>query len=162
MKVLKVSFPLFFWLLFSQSVNGMAFNDFSGKSANLNEYIGKGKWTVVVFWSYSCGICRRETPALTQFHLKHHKKDAQVIEVSIDGAKNKHKAEVFMQESAMGFKSYIAELASLAADFYRITGEGFRGTPSFLLYNPKGELLGMQTGPVRIEALENFMAKNSS
>jgi len=78
------------------------------------------------------------------------------------GAKNKHKAEVFMQESAMEFNSYIAELASLAADCYRITGEGFRGTPRFLLYNPKGKLLGMQTGPFRIEALENFMAKNSS
>jgi len=138
----------------------MTFNDFSGKTRHLSEHVGAGKWTVVMLWSHNCSICRRETPALTQFHLKHRASDAQVIGVSIDGHKNKSKAQAFMQQTGMGFPSYIGELVLLAADFYQITGEAFRGTPSFLLFNPSGELMGMQAGPVRVEALEKFIANN--
>ena len=31
-----------------------------GKTRNVNEFIGHGKWTVVVAWAHDCQICARE------------------------------------------------------------------------------------------------------
>ncbi len=156
---LLVSF-LFSNMLLSSSSWALEMRSFEGKPTTLEQQVGKGKWSVVVFWSHSCGICRRETPALSRFHLEHKDIDAQVIGISIDGEKNKPLAKQFIKQTQMKFPSYIVELPLMAINFKQLTEESFRGTPTFLLYNPAGEIVGMQTGPVRVEALENFIASN--
>ena len=98
---------------------------------------------------------------MTQFHQQHRDLDAQVLGISIDGQVHKSQARQFMQRSGMGFPSYIGELRLLAADYYQITGEDFRGTPSYLLYSPSGELMGMQVGALTIASLEAFIAANN-
>ena len=145
-------------VLFSSTSWALEMRSFEGKATTLEQQVGKGKWSVVVFWSHSCGICRRETPALSNFHLKHKDIDAQVIGISIDGEKNKPLAKQFIKQTKMKFPSFIVELPLMAINFTQLTEENFRGTPTFLLYNPVGEIVGMQAGPVRVEALENFIA----
>lgn len=160
MKITSIITAIVFWLIFMPAAMAMQLAYFNGEDTSLEQHIGNGKWSVVVFWSHDCGICRHETPALNAFHRKHENQDAQVLGVSIDGAKNRHKAEQFIQQTTMAFPTFIGELVLLAADFYQLSGEPFRGTPSFLLFNPKGELMGMQAGPVRMVALEEFIANN--
>lgn len=152
---------LFSALLFSTSSWALEMSDFKGNPTTLEKQVGNGKWSVVVFWSHNCHICRHETPGLSEFHLRHKEIDAQVIGISIDGQKKKHLAEGFIKQTGMKFPSYLVELPLMAINFQQLTGTGFRGTPTFLLYDPSGEIVGMQTGPVRIEALENFIASNS-
>ncbi|MFT5708243.1 MAG: thiol-disulfide isomerase/thioredoxin [Oceanospirillaceae bacterium] len=158
--ILKISFVLAIFC--SSSVYALELVSFEGEKSSLEEQVANGKWSVVVFWSHSCGICRQETPALSEFHLKHSGVDAQVIGVSIDGQKKKGLAQQFMRETGMKFPSFIAELPVMAINFQQLTGSSFRGTPTFILYNPRGEIVGVQAGPVRIEALENFIAGNNS
>ncbi|NRA19197.1 MAG: TlpA family protein disulfide reductase [Oceanospirillaceae bacterium] len=161
MKLTTCTGIILLWWCASFPAFAMEFKDFNGRQATLAQHIGAGKWTVVVFWSHSCAVCLQETPLLTQFHQQHRDLDAQVLGISIDGQVHKSKARQFMQRSGMGFPSYIGELRLLAADYYQITGEDFRGTPSYLLYSPSGELMGMQVGALRIAALEAFIAANN-
>ncbi|MGF1644868.1 MAG: peroxiredoxin family protein, partial [Thiotrichales bacterium] len=59
-----------------------------GKAASLDDYVGKGKWTLVMFWATDCGICMREKPVMSDFHDAHKDKDAIVVGVAIDGMAN--------------------------------------------------------------------------
>ncbi|MEH6445103.1 MAG: TlpA disulfide reductase family protein [Oceanospirillaceae bacterium] len=162
MKNILLKISLVLSIFCTSSVYALEFVSFEGEKSSLKEQVDNGKWSVVVFWSHSCGICRKETPALSQFHLKHSGVDAQVIGVSIDGQQKKGLAQQFMRETGMKFPSFIAELPVMAINFQQLTGRSFRGTPTFILYNPQGEIVGMQTGRVRIEALENFITGNNS
>ena len=42
-----------------------------------------------------------------------------------------------------------------------ITEESFRGTPTFLLFTPEGELIGNMPGKLSINALESFIERKS-
>jgi peroxiredoxin len=131
--------------------------DLDGRDANVNQYIGKGKWVVVAIWAHDCPICNAEIYQMTFFHDEHYKKDAMVLGVSIDGYENKDKALAFIDRHAINFPNLIAEPdASVLAKF----GAGpFIGTPTFYLYTPEGELAAKQVGPATQEDIENFMAK---
>ena len=118
MKIISIITGFAIWLIFLTPAMAMDLQSFSGVKTTLQQQLNVGKWSVVVFWSHDCAICRQETPALNAFHRKHHKKDAQVLGISIDGAKNKAKAAQFIQQTAMAFPTFIGELVFLAADFY--------------------------------------------
>lgn len=155
-----VLLPLYVLSIFFMShVSAMDFTTFDGKKSTLENEVASGKWSLVVFWSHTCGICRRETPALTAFHVKHKNIDVEVIGVNIDGLKDKSKSELFMAETEMGFPTFTANIADIADDFFQLTGEPFRGTPTFLLYDSAGKLLGTQIGPIETKAVEAFMQK---
>jgi hypothetical protein len=42
------------------------------------------------------------------------------------------------------------------------TGESFRGTPSFLVYDTSGNLVAAQAGAVPTELIEAFIMRNSA
>ena len=42
-----------------------------------------------------------------------------------------------------------------------MTEENLRGTPTYLLFNPEGELLGNNPGRLSVEAIESFIARKS-
>jgi peroxiredoxin len=129
--------------------------DMAGTSRNVNEFIGRGKWTVVVFWAHNCPICNREIHETVFFHAAHMKKDASVLGVSVDGWTNRARAQAFVHTHALDFPNLIAEpdQALLA----RFGGGPFYGTPTFYVYSPDGALQARQVGPVTQEELEGFI-----
>ena len=133
--------------------------DFNGKPVKLDNMIGNEKWTLIMFWAHNCGVCKAEFPALSEFNVK--RKDIDVIGISIDGEENKHLASAFMRSSNPSFESYITSLSLVSFNYEALTQENFRGTPTFLLFTPEGELLGNNPGKLSLESLENFIAKNS-
>ncbi|EPJ46383.1 MAG: hypothetical protein OFPII_20650 [Osedax symbiont Rs1] len=157
MKTLILKVLIVLSLAVSQQVLAIDLQAFNGYKSSLSEQVGRGKWSVVVFWSHSCVICRRETPLLNAFYHQHKNRDARVIGISIDGKKNQRKAELFMRQTQMAFPTFISELPVLAIQFQALSGADFRGTPTFLLFDPNGELVAMQTGPVSMAALERFI-----
>ena len=38
----------------------VSLKDFNGKTRQVSEFLGQGKWTVVAVWSADCPICKRE------------------------------------------------------------------------------------------------------
>lgn len=132
-----------------------------GDTVNLADQIGKGKWTLVMFWQVECSVCRQQEPVISEFHEKYSKDNAEVIGISIDGMERIDDVKEFLASRHLSYPNYVGDLGMMAFNYQAITEVPFRGTPTYLLFSPEGELLGDNPGPVRMEALENFIASRS-
>jgi len=156
----KIFIFLVISLLFQTSfVSAFELQDFNGSTVNLQDKIGQGKWTLVIFWAHDCSVCRVEAPLISDFDEK--RDDLDVIGISIDGESKKHLALEFLAATKPSFPSYIGNLALVATNYEIMTGEGFRGTPTFVLFTPDGSLIGNNPGKVSVEALSGFIDRNS-
>ena len=144
-----------------QAAPDLGLRDFNGKPVSLNSYVGKGKWTLVMFWALKCPICERNKPDIISFYKENKGKNAQVIGVVIDGMDKKKAIEAYLEKKPTGFPNYIAELGLMAINYQIAADETFRGTPTYWLFSPKGELLAVNPGPIRKEALEGYIASHS-
>lgn len=154
---------VFVWLLmlFSLNVQAMALKTWAGEDTSLQQQIGKGKWSVVIFWSYDCEFCKKEIPELSAFHDRNKSTYAEVIGVSIDGYANKSLAEGFVAANKPTFPSFIGELFTVGQGFLQLAQEDLRGTPTYMLFNPEGQLVAIQPGLLDPAAIEAFIAQRS-
>ena len=127
--------------------------DLGGKDHGIDEYIGQGKWTVVVIWSADCPICRRDIYHMTFFHDEHRKKDATVLGVSIDGYANRGKAQAFINDQSLNFPNLIGD----PDDPSRISGTMFIGTPTYYFFSPQGKFMTQRIGPVTQQQAEDII-----
>lgn len=160
---------LFFATLFTISTPIIAsdigvglLKDFDGGLHALNEYTGKGKWTIVMMWASDCGVCNAEAKHYVAFHNAHKDKDATILGVSLDGWSKKAEAEKFIQRHAVSFPNLIESPEKVAALYSYVTGEQWIGTPTFLVYSPAGELLAAQVGAVSTDIIESFIEKETA
>lgn len=134
----------------------LSFRDFNGKDRHASEFIGNGNWTVVVIWENDCPICNAEIQTMEFFHLDHKDKDAIVLGVSIDGWEKRDLAKAFIERHDLTFTNLLIELD--IAELQKFGGGMFVGTPTFYIYDPSGEIVARQIGPLPLDALENFIA----
>ncbi len=127
-----------------------------GRSRALNEFIGHGQWTVVAIWSADCPICRRDMPEMGFLHDAHHRKDAIVLGISIDGGARKPEIAQFIEDHGLDFVNLIGTPRQMAA-----FGGPFRGTPAYYIYSPKGNLVARQVGSLTQEAAEEIFLHGS-
>jgi len=132
----------------------------SGAPASLDRWVGKGKWVLVMFWATTCAICEQNKPSIIEFHNKHKNNDAVVVGVAIDGIDKIASIKEKMREIPASYTDLVAEdLGLMAANFQIAADEPFRGTPTYWFFSPKGELKAVNPGPVRLQALEDYMAR---
>ena len=159
-QLIKISF---FWLLLAAITMPLTVQaelaSFEGGLA-VDRYKADGKWLVVMIWASNCPICNREIDSYVEFHETHKGDDARVLGISLDGNSGKKAARDFMQRHAVTFPSLIGEPLEVAAMYSDQTGLSFRGTPTFLVYNPKGELSAQQVGAVPTELIVHHIENN--
>lgn len=136
--------------------------DFSGATRSIDEYLGQGKWRIVMFWASDCHVCNQEANQYVAFHEKHAARDAAVLGISLDGPAGKAKAQAFIDRHDIRFENLIIDLESGARLFTKLTGQAWVGTPTFLIYGPNGTLLAQQVGAVPVDLIEKFMADNGA
>ena len=147
-------------LLFqATTLHAFELDDFNGGKINLEDKIGQGKWTLVMFWAHNCHVCKEEFPSFSDFNKK--RSDVDVVGISIDGEEYKSQAQAFLDATKPSFSSYITSLSLVSVNYEVLTEENFRGTPTFLLFKPDGTLLGNNPGKLSVTALENFIDKNT-
>ena len=152
---------LFAMCLFSASAVSASSSVLQEFDGDIDEHTGKGKWLVVMLWASDCHVCNEEAHQYVAFHKKHMNTDAKVLNISLDDEENLKAAENFVQKHKLNFPNLIAE-PLLGVHFYQqLTGKGWVGTPTFLVYNPKGKLLAAQAGAVPTEIIESFMAEET-
>ena len=151
------SFLLFMFIGIFAVSQASTLYDMKGKPAGIDDYAGKGKWLIVMFWASDCHICNAEAHQYNDFHFIHSEKDAMVLGISLDGKANKVAAEGFINKHKINFPNLIGEPEEVANLFTGLTGVAWRGTPTFLIYSPKGELLVQQIGAVPTDLIENFI-----
>jgi len=132
-----------------------------GAAADLDNLTGQGKWTLVMIWATNCHICHVQKPEISAFHNEHKEVDAHVIGIALDGVDNVDAVKEYVKDNNVSFPSYVGELAIIASHYFGMTEENLRGTPTYLLFNPEGELLGNNPGPLSVEAIERFMDRKS-
>ncbi len=135
--------------------------DVDGSFHSLNEYVGKGKWTVIMLWASDCHVCNDEAGEYVKFHEAHKDKDARVLGISLDGMKNKIEAEKFIKRHGVTFPNLIEAPEKVHALYSKLTGQPFVGTPTFLIYSPVGELRAAQAGAVPVHIIESFIDKEN-
>jgi len=156
----KILITLAAGLLFQAStLFAFELDGFDGSTIKLEDKIGKDKWTLVMFWAHDCHVCKEEFPLLSDFHKS--RDDVDVIGISIDGQSRKSLAQAFLDKTQPSFPTYLSDISLVAVNYQVLTEEGFRGTPTFLLFKPDGTLIGNNPGKLPITALENFIDSNS-
>jgi len=148
-------------LIATASVQASVLMHFDGRPASIEEYAGKGKWLVVMIWASDCHVCNQEVENYDLFHSAHMDKDATVLGISIDGKQGLDDARAFVARHRVAFPNLIGEPDAVTEMFTGLTGVSWVGTPTFLIYNPKGKLVVQQIGAVPVELIESFIKRNS-
>jgi len=132
-----------------------------GDSVPISRYFEPDKWTMVMMWTTYCGTCRSQYPAVSEFHDKHKNSDAKVIGLSLDGFAEVEKVRAYIAKKPMTFESTIVEVEALRSAYKALTEESFTGTPTYLMFNPAGDLVAHVPGLITVEDVERFIAENS-
>ncbi|MFO7602773.1 MAG: TlpA disulfide reductase family protein [Gammaproteobacteria bacterium] len=144
------------WLL-STTIVADPLQDFAGKPQTIKHFAGQGKWLVVMIWASDCHVCNAEAEQYIQFHEAHKNTTSEVLGISLDGVARKAEAEAFIQRHQTTFTNLLGEPMAVAQWFTALTGAHWVGTPTFLIYNPKGELVIQQAGAVPASLIEEFI-----
>ncbi len=131
--------------------------DFSGKPSEISAFVGNGKWTTVIIWRSDCHACNVEAEQYIQFHEAYKDKHIQMLGISMDGQKELDAAKAFIKRHGVTYPNLIGEFEEVATMYEIISGGPWVGTPTILVYDPKGELLAAQPGAVPPEFIEEFI-----
>lgn len=135
--------------------------DVDGNKVTTAANLGNGKWQLVMIWATNCHVCAEMKPKLSEFHNEHKDIDAQVYGVALDGHDRIDEVKQYMQRHNVSFPTFVGELGLVAANFELNSQVPLRGTPTYLLFNPAGELMAIDYGMLNIDAIERFMARNT-
>lgn len=130
-----------------------------GKQHHMSEYIGKGKWVVFNIWGPGCPPCLSEMPELQNLHDAHKDKDLIVVGMALDfpsfGYAVKKDVQAFVDENFITFPILLGDHTTIES----MGGGSLQGTPTTLVYNPDGKLVGMQLGEINQQVVEDFIAQ---
>lgn len=133
-----------------------------GNIAYLEDRKVDGKWLVVMVWATTCGICAREVPLYSDFHDAHKNDDIEILGIALDGIEQKGAIKDTMARWDMRFPTLVADLGVYAVNYEAQTGESLYGTPTFIVYDRKGQLVANNPGPMRTTALVNYIARRDA
>lgn len=119
-----------------------------------------GKWTLVMFWATDCHACEAQKPDISAFNDKHSDGKISVVGISLDGRRNLAKIRAHDEASNASFDSYVGELLLVTSNVELITGEPFRGTPTYLMFGPNNEVKAYNPGMLNMGDLDAYVARN--
>lgn len=129
-------------------------NDISGKQHHLSDY--RGKWVIVNYWATWCPPCLDEIPELSEFHEKHHAKDAVVLGINYEEDIDIPYLRKFIDE-------YLISYPILRGDPDGPAPLGqIYGLPSTFIISPDGEVVSRKVGGITQAQLEDFLRQNKS
>ncbi len=152
-----------FTVLSFNSGYAFALSDMQGNTKRFADMLSKDKWTVFEIWASDCPACPDAV-----FYMKNLKKryghKVEVIGVSVDGDhgdKGKAMAVAFMKKHQLTFPTLLGRTVEVDNFLYQFE-EDLYGTPSVLLFNPKGELRGIEAGAIISQDVIDFIEQDEA
>lgn len=137
-------------------LSAIAMTDLNGRHSNLEKYTGKGKWLVVEAWHSNCRVCGISMPSLAK--SVHTLPNTHVMSVSLDG--NRTNAMRFLNRYNIKLPTLVSNIGEFNRYLQKVAQEGLTGTPTYLIFNPKGDLLGLQAGYISPASIKGFLRSN--
>jgi len=141
------------------SSSAIAFTELDGKKTTIEEQVGNGKWSVVEIWASDCHACRDHMPGMVKFDGK--MDNVEIVGISLDGQAGKSDAKSMIKEYDMSFKNILSNPIEINAWMELNAKEGLRGTPTFMIFDPKGKLVALQPGQLPVDSIEKFIKSKS-
>ena len=125
---------------------------------NLNDYVGDGRWTLVMFWSTDCIPCEEQKPMIEAFHRDHHDSDAKVVGIALDGMEKLPGIQRLVDHHQPSYPNLVVFTDVFHRQYKELTGKDFRATPTYLLYDPQGALAGARAGRIERAMIESIVS----
>lgn len=156
-KLFSVCFLLCATLAYTSSVQAFLVSDFDKNKVEVNDYLGKGRWTIVMMWQLECVLCEEQKPLVEAFHKKYKSTSAHVVGLVIDGHEYMPQIKAFVDEKPTAFPSYVVFGDVFQDQMKKETGKVFPAAPAYLIYSPKGELVRAINSRVNIRDLISYV-----
>ena len=121
------------------------------KQVKFSDYVGKGTYVLVDFWSPWCGPCRREIPNIQKVYNDYKKKGLEILSIAVWERKPQSHTIETAAELGMDWH-HINNAQSVPTDIY-----GIGGIPHLMLIGPDGTIL--ERGFHGLEGIEAAVAK---
>ena len=105
------------------------------KEVKFSDYVGKGTYVLVDFWSPWCGPCRREIPNIQNVYQQYKDKGLEVLSLAVWERKPQSHTIETAAELGMDWL-HINNCGSVPTDIY-----GVEGIPHLMLIGPDGTIL---------------------
>ncbi|MFT4727925.1 MAG: thiol-disulfide isomerase/thioredoxin [Granulosicoccus sp.] len=147
-------------LLIASPASAFQLQSLKADRVNLNDYVGDGRWTLVMFWSTDCIPCEEQKPMIESFHQQHHKIDARVVGIALDGMENYAGIKKLVDHHNPSYPNLVIFTDVFHRQYKELTGKDFRATPTYLLFSPDGQLSGSKAGKIERSLLESVVSQN--
>lgn len=149
---LSILSVLFFTFFISTTTSAMT-NLSNNARTSIEANIGKGQWTVMQAWVSTCGICNKEMPDFVKNAPRF--PNTKVIGISLDG--NRQSAQQFVNKHGVNFPTLLSTTNEFNRYLSKVAEEELEGTPTYLIFDPQGQLAGVQQGHIPFGSIYNFI-----
>ncbi len=118
---------------------------FDGRTVTLSQL--RGKVVIINYWASWCPPCREEAAYLEQTWRKY--KDQDVVFIGVDYADTENEARAYIKEFDITYVNG-PDLGTKIAQAYNI-----QGVPETFYVDKKGQLHGLNVGPLKSPELDN-------
>lgn len=137
---------------------GIRLKDMLSQEAVLEKIVNEEKYTLVMVWATDCPICEKQKPMIQAFQNDFADTRATVIGIANDGQAKINDINNLIDKHQPTYPNYVASPETFFSDFERVTGQEFRGTPTYILYDQEGVLMGVAVGPIDRDRLYNIVS----
>jgi len=146
-------------LVLATSAHGFQLHGLNSERVNLNDYVGDGRWTLVMFWSTDCIPCEEQKPMIEAFHQQYHQSKARVVGIALDGMENFAGIDKLIKHHNPSYPNLVVFTDVFGRQYKELTGKKFRATPTYLLFSPDGKLAGSRAGKIELSLLQSVIAE---
>lgn len=139
-RLINVSFLILSCFFFSSQAHAFLVSDFEENRVDIQDYIGDGRWTLLMLWQLDCIPCEQQKPAVEAFHKKYNSSSAHVIGLVIDGHEEMNEIKKFVAKKPTAFPSHVVFGDVFQQQIEKETGKIFSAAPGYILYTPDGKL----------------------
>jgi cytochrome c biogenesis protein CcmG, thiol:disulfide interchange protein DsbE len=112
-----------------------------GKTVNVQDYVGKGKPTIISFWASWCSPCKRELDAMSEIYPEWQKKyGVELLAISIDDSRGLAKVPGIVSSKAWPF----IVLADTNQELQQALS--FQSIPETMLLDGEGNIVYTHSG----------------
>ena len=115
------------------------YENYAGGTTSIDDF--KGKYVYIDVWATWCGPCLEQIPFLEKIEAKYKDKNITFVSISVDSPDNKEMWRNMIKTKHMKGIQLLADVPGYDSDLARTFNLGDVGIPTFILIDPKGNIV---------------------